>query len=286
MDYQQIFRRKEQKYRVPAEELPALMKILQQYFRPDIYYEGTNCSLYYDTPDHRLITDSMEKPAFRQKLRMRSYGTSEREQPVFIELKKKYSGITYKRRESLSLAEAEALLKGDWRPEGRTRTLDEIIWFLDQYDLEPSMFIAYDRLSYRGIDAPELRATIDRNIRYRTADLFLGAGSSGHLLDLGGDAIMELKTNRALPMGHVRSLKRLGVFPGSFSKDEACYTQEQRARKTNRDRTADAGRKLSDMSGSIWKEYQRFAADYTIRHGGHMPEQGAAFQSLDPAGSI
>ena len=52
--------------------------------------------LYY-----RLIRASLEKPAYKEKLRLRSYGVTEPGGEVFLELKKKYKGIVYKRRITL-----------------------------------------------------------------------------------------------------------------------------------------------------------------------------------------
>lgn len=248
-----IFKRAEQKYRVPEETAYELGKLLALDFVPAEYYRGTNCSLYYDTADHEMITHSMEKPAYKEKLRLRSYGTPDEDSTVFIELKKKYKGITYKRRECLPYGEAVQFLNQGIYPKKDTQIMREIDWVLQTRGLKPSFLIVYDRLSFCGAKDPSLRATLDSNIRYRTEDLRLDAGTSGHLLELGGDQILEIKADGALPLRLVRGLKKLRLFPCSFSKFAEAYEQDGRRK--------DALAKPQ----STWDEYLVFADCYSSK---------------------
>ena len=50
-------------------------------------------SLYLDTPSWRLIRDSIHAGAYKEKLRLRSYGKPNPESLVFLEIKKKYKGV-------------------------------------------------------------------------------------------------------------------------------------------------------------------------------------------------
>ena len=109
--YQEIFQRYEKKYLLSRTQYQNLRRKLESHMREDQYGKSTICNIYYDTPDHRLIRESMEKPIYKEKLRLRSYGVPKKEDIVFVELKKKYKGVVYKRRVNMPLAEAEKWLE-------------------------------------------------------------------------------------------------------------------------------------------------------------------------------
>ena len=92
------FERRELKYRITDAQRAALEAAFDARMVPDEHGESTICNIYYDTADYRLIRASLEKPAYKEKLRLRSYGVTEPGGEVFLELKKKYKGIVYKRR--------------------------------------------------------------------------------------------------------------------------------------------------------------------------------------------
>ena len=95
------FERRELKYRITDAQRAALEAAFGTQMIPDEHGESTICNIYYDTADYRLIRASLEKPAYKEKLRLRSYGVTEPGGEVFLELKKKYKGIVYKRRITL-----------------------------------------------------------------------------------------------------------------------------------------------------------------------------------------
>ena len=95
------FERRELKYRITDAQRAALEAAFGARMVPDEHGESTICNIYYDTADYRLIRASLEKPAYKEKLRLRSYGVTEPGGKVFLELKKKYKGIVYKRRITL-----------------------------------------------------------------------------------------------------------------------------------------------------------------------------------------
>ena len=92
-----VFRRRELKFLVNEQQRQLLEQVMRQRMVPDKYGRSTICNLYYDTPDFRLIRHSLEKPVYKEKLRLRSYGRAEPGVDVFLEMKKKYKGIVYKR---------------------------------------------------------------------------------------------------------------------------------------------------------------------------------------------
>ena len=222
------FRRKEIKFLLNARQRAALEQAMRGHMEADEYGESTICSLYYDTPDSRLIRRSLEKPMYKEKLRLRSYGTAKPDGKVFIELKKKYDGIVYKRRISLTEAEATAWLAGrSVRPED-SQIAREIDWFLRYYgDLQPAMILCYDRIAYFCPEDENLRITLDRNIRWRTENLTLTAAPWGEQLLRPGQSLLEIKSAAALPLWLVEALSKNDIRQTSFSKYGKAYTTTQ-----------------------------------------------------------
>ena len=217
------FARYEQKYFLTPAQQQDLTEILQKHCRPDEYGRYSISSLYYDTPDYRLVRASLQKPVYKEKLRLRSYGTPGERDPVFAELKKKYRGVVYKRRICLEACLAEPFLY-DLMPDYPAGQIGrEILRFQQVYRAEPKVFLAYQRTALAGIDDPELRITFDTDIRWRTRELDLGLGSGGAPLLPDDRVLMEIKFPAACPLWLSRALSALRIFPTSFSKYGSCY---------------------------------------------------------------
>jgi hypothetical protein len=166
-----------------------------------------------------LVRTSLEKPIFKEKLRLRSYGTPQEGDRVFVELKKKYKGIVYKRREMLELSEAENYLY-DNKPVGvQTQIVREINWFMKSYPgLEPAMYISYNRTAMFGLEDQELRITFDCDIRWREEELWLGYGDWGNPILSEGQRLMEVKLPGSMPLWLSHLMDEFGIYPVSFSK--------------------------------------------------------------------
>ena len=174
------FQRYETKYMLSPIMARKLRKSLPGHLQMDEYGLDTICSLYYDTPDHQLIRRSLEKPVYKEKLRLRSYGPVKETSPIYVELKKKYEGIVYKRRERMILSEAVPYLAGKSEPGFDSQILHEITWFRNYYrGLAPAMYIAYDRIACFGTEDRNFRVTFDTNIRWRTDNLCLDGPTEG-----------------------------------------------------------------------------------------------------------
>ena len=151
-------------------------------------------------PDHQLIRRSLEKPVYKEKLRLRSYGPAKETSPIYVELKKKYEGIVYKRRERMILSEAVPYLAGKSEPGFDSQILHEITWFRNYYrGLAPAMYIAYDRIACFGTEDRNFRVTFDTNIRWRTDNLCLDGPTEGTRLLEPGWYLMEVKSPGAVP---------------------------------------------------------------------------------------
>ncbi|MBR2406235.1 MAG: polyphosphate polymerase domain-containing protein [Clostridia bacterium] len=217
------FERYELKYRLPQAQYERLLTALTPHLQPDRYFRSTIASLYYDTPDHRLIRRSLEHPVYKEKLRLRSYGPAAESDPVFVELKKKYDHVVYKRRITMPLAAATAFLAGG--PAADTQISREITYFRDFYpQLAPSMLLMYDREAYVAKSDPSLRITFDHRVRYRTTALALHDVESGTLL-LPNECLLEVKTGAALPLWLLRIFEQEKLYRTSFSKYGTAFLQ-------------------------------------------------------------
>lgn len=230
-EYQYIFAREEKKYLLDEGAYHSVYAHLKPHMRPDEYGKTRVCSLYLDTPDYRLIRASMEKPVYKEKLRLRTYGIPDAQSPAFLELKKKYRGIVYKRRVEMPLCHAMEFLEG--RPNGRDGQIErEISWTLRQYpDLRPRMFLAYDRLALCGIEETDLRVTFDKRILWRDGSLELTDGVWGHELMRPGQRLMEIKRMGGMPLWLSHLLDQLRIYPTSYSKYANAYLAAQQCGK-------------------------------------------------------
>lgn len=217
------FERTEKKYLLDAGQFDALSRRLADRMTIDQYGRHTICNIYYDTEDYQLIRTSIEKPEYKEKLRLRSYGTAKPGDPVFIELKKKSGGVVYKRRERLLLEEAERLLSRQAAPAQSSQILREIDWFLDLYQPSPKVFLAYDRIALYGNENPGLRVTFDDCIRWRTTALDLTMGDWGNPLLSQGSRLMEIKLCGSMPVWLAHALSECEIYPTSFSKYGEVY---------------------------------------------------------------
>ena len=98
MAYQEVFKRVEMKYVLPPDRMSTVREAMEGRMALDRYGLSEIRNLYCDTPSWILARRSIEKPVYKEKVRVRSYGPASGEDTVFLELKKKYDGIVYKRR--------------------------------------------------------------------------------------------------------------------------------------------------------------------------------------------
>lgn len=218
------FERFEKKYLLTPAQYAAVRRALEPYAAPDQYGRHTILSVYYDTDDCALVRASLAKPRYKEKLRLRSYGTPGADSTVYLEIKKKWDGVVYKRREALTLTQARAWDAAGVRP-ADSQIWHELDWMRRRYDhLTPHALIAYERVALAGTQDAALRMTFDFDIRWRASHLDLAAGSSGEAL-APGLVLLEVKFPAAMPLWMARLFSELGVRPTSFSKYGSAYEQ-------------------------------------------------------------
>ena len=222
---QRCFQRYEKKYLLNPEQYQKIRSGLAPYMEADEHGRYTICNLYYDTPDFQLIRASLDKPVYKEKLRMRSYGVPADGDSVFVELKKKYKGVVYKRRTVLEAGEALDYLAGRCSPRAKDQICREIDWFLGRYHPVPQVFIAYDREALAGLEDRVLRVTFDIDLRWRDTALDLRSGDGGERITSRDQILMEIKIPGSAPVWLSRLLSENSVFPTSFSKYGVCYRE-------------------------------------------------------------
>ena len=245
MGYQAVFKRYEIKYMVTAEQKARIMKAMEPYMEPDRFGRSTVRNIYFDTDDFVLARHSIAKPDFKEKLRIRSYSQATSESTVFVELKRKFDHVVYKRR--IALPESDAMkwtcrfARSSSGSDVPGQMASEIDYFLSYYGtLKPAVFLSYDRLAYKMKDSStdcgtsantgaghdrDFRITFDENILFRDYDLSLTSDVYGTPLLEEGKILMELKCSGGLPLWLVKVLSEEHIYKTSFSKYGKAYSE-------------------------------------------------------------
>ncbi len=222
---QEVFKRYEKKYRLSLEQYQELISRIITRLQPDQYGKYSICNIYFDSRDYRMIRTSLEKPVYKEKIRLRGYGQPGQKDQVFLELKKKFDGVVYKRRIPMSLSEARKYLYYGIRPRQHSQVLDEIDYAVDFYQARPAVYLSYDRIAFSGKEDPELRVTFDMNIRARDYSLELDKGAFGVPLLGKRELLMEVKIPGAMPLWMSQALAELAIYPVSYSKYGTFYQE-------------------------------------------------------------
>ena len=224
MAVQTVFRRYELKYLLTMAQKETVLKAMQPYMKLDKYGRTTIRNLYYDTDTYLLIRRSIEKLTYKEKLRIRSYSKADADSTVFVELKKKYKHVVYKRRMSLPEAEAVKWLSGEKHTDKHTQISNEIDYFMEHYGtLHPTVFLSYEREAYYSNDGSDFRVTFDDNILCRGEDLSLQSDAYGTPILPEGKVLMEIKCSGGIPLWMTEVLSREKIYKTSFSKYGTAY---------------------------------------------------------------
>ena len=203
---------------------------MQKIAKIDQYGKTDILNIYYDTPNYELIQTSLESPNYKEKLRLRTYGVPTDESTAFLEIKKKYKGIVYKRREAAKYIDALAFLNCDEPMHTENQQIHkEIRYFKTIHeDLEPKMMISYKRTAWEGTEDDDLRITFDEDIEWREDRLDLRLGKKGRKVFEKGNVLMEIKVKNAIPLNFARLLTRECIYPTKFSKYGTAFTQKRK----------------------------------------------------------
>lgn len=224
MGFITVFKRYELKYLLTPEQKEIILEAMSPYMQLDQYGRTTIRNIYFDTDNYRLIRRSIEKPAYKEKLRIRSYSRANAESTVFVELKKKYEKVVYKRRLPLPERDAMSWVCRESACPVDTQISREIDYFADFYgNPKPKVFLSYEREAYREKAGGDFRVTFDDNILCRQEDLSLCSSVYGIPILPEGRLLMELKCSGGIPLWMVRVLSRERIYVTSFSKYGTAY---------------------------------------------------------------
>ncbi|MFG6369817.1 MAG: polyphosphate polymerase domain-containing protein [Lachnospiraceae bacterium] len=221
---QAVFERYELKYKMTRRQRRAVLEAMLPYMKLDHYGHTTIRNIYFDTDNYILVRHSIEKPIYKEKLRIRSYKQVSAQDKVFIELKKKYNDVVYKRRESLSQLETLEWIVQDTPFPKATQIGNEIDYFFWHYStLKPKVFLSYEREAFYALDGSDFRVTFDENILARQEELSLSREVWGeHLMD-ENYILMEIKTSGGIPLWMSHILTQEKLYKTSFSKYGTAY---------------------------------------------------------------
>jgi len=222
--FQTVFQRYEMKYRITAEQKQRVLAAMEPYMEPDRYGRTTIRNLYYDTDTYLLARRSIERPIYKEKLRIRSYEQADTESTVFVELKKKYKHVVFKRRVSLPEKQAMQWLGGESPAPRQTQISGEIDYFLKYYgSLHPTVFLSYEREAFYARDGSDIRVTFDDTILCRQEALSLQSEVYGTPILPEGSILMEIKCAGGIPIWMAQLLSKEHIYKTSFSKYGTAY---------------------------------------------------------------
>ena len=225
MAIQTVFKRYELKYMLTLEQKEKILEAISTYMQLDKYGRTTIRNIYFDTDSYRLIRRSIEKPAYKEKLRIRRYSQATSDSTVFVELKKKYEKVVYKRRLPLCEADAMSWVCRENPCPVNTQISREIDYFIDFYGkLNPTVFLSYEREAYYDKGGGDFRVTFDDNILARQTDVNLCSTAYGTPILPEGKVLMELKCSGGIPLWLVEVLSRERIYKTSFSKYGTAYS--------------------------------------------------------------
>ena len=225
MAFLTVFKRYELKYMITLGQKEKILEAMSPYMELDKYGRTTIRNVYFDTDNYRLIRRSIEKPAYKEKLRIRSYSQATPDSTVFVELKKKYQKVVYKRRLPLCETDATAWVCRKRACPADTQISREIDYFIDFYeDLKPRVFLSYEREAYYDRGGGDFRVTFDDNILCRQTDVSLCSAVYGTPILPEGKVLMELKCSGGIPLWMIEVLSREHIYKTSFSKYGTAYS--------------------------------------------------------------
>jgi len=218
---QSIFRRQEIKFILDTAKLQPLYDIVAEKIPRDTYGQYLVQSIYFDTNNWDIIRSSIEKPVYKEKLRLRCYGVPGQDSTIFMELKKKFRGVVSKRRIAFPMQELIEKSAQELVAEDSTQIGRELSYYLQNHAVQERVHISYEREAFAGENG--LRLTLDTNIRFRTDILDYQNPGEGLEVLPAGLTVMEIKTLGGMPIWLAQTLSEHKIFPHSFSKYGAGY---------------------------------------------------------------
>jgi hypothetical protein len=218
--------RYECKYLVLEAWVPEIRRIIGPFVRPDRFAPQAGgmyriSSLYLDSPDLQLLRMAREGWSERMKLRARTY-SERQEDPVFLEVKRRFNGVVHKTRARLARAEVRAPLRSHaWGAPARSgpSELRQFVHLAQHFAVRPVRHVRYLREAYESRGGEPVRVTFDRALEQaegRDGELSPD-GSRWRPLGLEG-VVLELKFTGGFPLWMGALVARFELERRSISK--------------------------------------------------------------------
>lgn len=217
-----IIDRFEIKYLLNKCDYNLLINKMKDFLVKDKYFKETIYNIYFDSDDYILINRSLDKPIYKEKIRMRSYDKTNDSTNIFLEIKKKYIKNSNKRRVVISYKDYLDYINYGIIPKCDKQIMNEIDYCFKRYKLKPKIKILYDRLAYSLKGDDTFRITFDTNIRYSNDNMDFN--NDDNILFMS-DYIMEIKTFSGIPLWLNKILNNLDIYPTSYSKVGKIYEE-------------------------------------------------------------
>lgn len=229
-----IFVRHEKKFLINQEQMNLILDkfgsdlVLDEFCQDEGFSYINN--IYFDTPGNDVIRESVSRPIYKEKLRLRSYSILKSdEENAYLEIKKKYDGIGNKRRIKLKYKDAMDFVLNKTLPSFDDYVSKEIALeineFLKRNEVIPAIFISSKRKAFYGKDDKDFRLTFDFDVKYRRDNVSLLDGYGTNFLE-NGQIIMEVKFKDSIPFDFIEFLSNLGIYKTRFSKYGKIYEKE------------------------------------------------------------
>lgn len=228
-----IFNRYERKYILTKPQRDDMIEFLKNHLDFDPYSNNGKgyrvLNIYYDTHDYSIIRNSLAKPAYKEKLRLRSYQINPKpEDPVFLEIKKKFEGRINKRRLDMTYQNTLNYLHSNQVPNlkdySSQQIFSEIDYFIKIHQAKPGAFISYQRVAFDSKNQ-DLRVTFDNQMLFRTKDISLDKDGGLPILLDASYSLMEVKSQDNFPYWLASKLSEYELYSQSFSKYGTAYRQ-------------------------------------------------------------
>lgn len=225
-----VYNRYEQKYILTKIQKDTLIAILEVHLAYDTY-SGPGKSyvvrnIYYDTTDYAVVRESIQKPVYKEKLRLRCYDDPVTDDDtVYLEIKKKFQGRVNKRRLALPYRDALFMMQNLLPPKAiDTQIAREITYAIKRTDMKPGAVIRYNRTAFVSADET-LRVTFDNNIMFcdKSNHFLTNDGPYHPVLKDPALYLLEIKSSTNFPLWLVRALSNMTLFSQSFSKYGQAY---------------------------------------------------------------
>lgn len=222
----ETFKRHEKKYILTKDQHDRLVDLISSHMKKDKFSEEKPYlirNVYLDTINNDMVRVSCDKPIFKEKLRIRKYGDyNDGKDKYFLEIKRKYAGVVYKRRVEMNKNELHQFTLKGILPDGKspleTQILHELSYLFKLYKPIPKSFISYERTAYYDINDSEFRLTFDNNLYSRRDDFSFDSDYKETILLPPDHYLMEVKVGNGMPLWFANALSEIGARPGSFSK--------------------------------------------------------------------